>query len=153
MKNIRNNKLSGLVVNFTIRIRHLSLMSKMKKTPLYILPLVLLTSCVAPTQESYVGPSGSAVTSVKCSQSPKACFQQASRACNGRSYQVLDSESHAGGLVADILPGPVTWYGMTFQCGPSDGRMPGFPFRGQQYRPPSVTNCQAYGTTVSCQSY
>lgn len=66
---------------------------------------------------------------------------------------MLDSESHAGGLVADVLPGPVTWYGMTFACGPSDGRMPSFAFRGQTYRPPTVTNCQKHGNMVSCQTY
>jgi hypothetical protein len=28
------------------------------------------------------------------------------------------------------MPGPVTWYSMTYQCGPSDGKMPAFAFRG-----------------------
>jgi hypothetical protein len=72
------------------------------------------------------------------------------------SYQVLDSESHAGGLVADALAGPVTWYGMTYVCGKSDGRLPSFPFRGQQYLPaarPIVTNCQSFGNSTSCQQY
>jgi hypothetical protein len=33
------------------------------------------------------------------------------------------SHNHAGGLLADILPGPVTWYAMSYTCGPSDGRL------------------------------
>jgi hypothetical protein len=54
---------------------------------------------------------------------------------------VVDSYSKAGGLVADILPGPVTWYYMSYQCGKSDGRMPSFAFRGQNYqRPPVVVS-------------
>jgi hypothetical protein len=86
-----------------------------------------LSGCAANT--SFVGPSGSQVQAAKCSVSPQGCYQEASKICHG-SYQVLDSESHAGGLVADVLPGPVTWYGMTYSCGPSDGRLPSFEFKG-----------------------
>jgi hypothetical protein len=96
-------------------------------------------------------PSGKPFSRVKCSQSADDCFRQATKACGGSSYQVLDSESHAGGLVADALPGPVTWYGMTFRCGPSDGRMPSFPFRGQRYTsPPRPVVCHTIGSTVIC---
>ena len=78
---------------------------------------------------------------------------------------MISSESHAGGLVADVLPGPVTWYGMTYTCGPSDGKMPEFKFAGQQYtppppapapvvikQPPTTTNCTKIGDTVTCRS-
>jgi hypothetical protein len=40
--------------------------------------------------------------------------------------KILNSESHAGGLLADILPGPVTWYTMTYVCGASDGKTGGW---------------------------
>src|SRR5262245_19518153 len=33
-------------------------------------------------------------------------------------------------------PGPVTWYAMSYRCGPSDGRLANFPFRGQRFKPP-----------------
>jgi len=62
----------------------------------------------------------------KCSQSPAGCYEQATRDCRGGSYQILHSESHAGGLLADILPGPVTWYTMSYVCGPSDGKISGW---------------------------
>ncbi len=81
------------------------------------------------TQEAFIGPSGLPTSSAKCSQSPDGCFKAASATCHG-PYQVLDSESHAGGLLADALPGPVMWYRMTYQCGPSNGRIPSFPLRG-----------------------
>src|ERR1700730_6130908 len=87
------------------------------------------TGPATPSSTSFVGPSGAQIHQAKCSQSPQACYQEATKICNG-SYQVLDSESHAGGLAADVLPGPVTWYGMTFSCGASDGRLPSFVFRG-----------------------
>ena len=103
----------------------------------------------------FVGPSGQETHATKCSQSPTGCYTEASKICQG-PYQVLDSESHAGGLVADLIPGPVTWYGMTYACGKSDGHLPTFPFRGQQFIPspgPVVTNCQSFGNSTSCQQY
>jgi hypothetical protein len=36
--------------------------------------------------------------------------------------------------------GPVTWYAMSYACGPSDGRLPAFRFRGARYKPPSITS-------------
>ena len=72
---------------------------------------------------------------MKCNVDLGKCFSQATSICGG-SYQVVDSESHAGGTLADIFPGPVTWYGMTYVCGPSDGKYPNFPFQGQRYSAP-----------------
>jgi hypothetical protein len=69
------------------------------------------------------------VTAPLTSQSTTGCYAQATRDCGGGSYQILDSESHAGGLFADILPGPVTWYTMSYTCGSSDGRLATFPQR------------------------
>lgn len=101
-------------------------------------------------------PSGKPFKRVKCSHSTDNCFREATRECGG-SYNVIDSESHAGGLIADLFPGPVTWYGMTYRCGRSDGRMPSFAFRGPQWRMPDMgptfTNCQNYGGFISCQHY
>jgi hypothetical protein len=123
-----------------------------------------LSGCVEPSETSVTGPSGQAIRTSKCSQSPDGCFQKAAAACEG-SYQVLDSYSKAGGLVADLLPGPVTWYYMTYQCGKTDGRLPAFEFRGQSYQPPPVimtapatprmttTNCNRFGSTVNCTTY
>jgi hypothetical protein len=76
--------------------------------------------------QTIVGPSGKPVHRAKCSQSPAGCYEQATRDCRGGSYQILDSESHAGGLLLDILPGPVTWYTMSYVCGPSGGKIGGW---------------------------
>lgn len=115
-----------------------------------------LAACNATNSDvSFTGPSGQEIHTAKCSQAPTGCYAESSKVCNG-SFQVLDSDSHAGGLIADILPGPVTWYGMTYSCGKSDGRLPSFPFKGQQYIPsagPVITNCQSFGNSVSCQQY
>lgn len=90
---------------------------------------VSLSGCNLTSGNTFTAPSGATANSAKCSQSPDGCFQKASQTCAG-PYQVLDSESHPGGAFADATPGPVTWYSMTYQCGPSDGKMPAFTGRG-----------------------
>ncbi|KAB0573375.1 hypothetical protein F7Q93_02470 [Brucella pituitosa] len=131
------------------------------KKYLLISALFALSGCVS-SNESVPGPSGKAIQEVKCSSSPNACFKKANAICKG-PYQVMDSSSNAGGLVADIIPGPVTWYRMSVQCGKSDGKMPSFPFRGQQYTPtpivvappsqPRTTTCNRFGNSVTCNSF
>jgi hypothetical protein len=110
----------------------LILMMKISHILTYFSLIFFMTACVKPSSESYVGPSGKTISSVKCTSSPKGCFVEANKICKG-SYAVISSESHAGGLIADIIPGPVKWYGMTFQCGKPNGKQPKFPFEGQRY--------------------
>ena len=91
--------------------------------------------------QTIVGRSGKPIHRAKCSQSPAGCYEQATRDCRGGSYQILESESHAGGLLLDILPGPVTWYTMSYVCGPSKPaqtviRLPGWTGK----RPPMPVN-------------
>jgi hypothetical protein len=118
--------------------------------------LLALSSCATPQGSSYVGPSGTMIHTVKCSVSPNGCFERASNTCSG-SYQVVNSESHAGGLLADAFPGPVTWFGMTFECGPSDGKHPTFPLHGNApamptYEAPTTTRCHTVGSSTTCTS-
>lgn len=119
--------------------------------------ILFAAGCAEPEQTATIGPSGQRMFLAKCNQSPTGCYQEAAKSCAG-PYQVLDSYSKAGGLAADIFPGPVTWYYMNYECGKSDGRTPTFPFRGQAYVPPPVskpttTNCSAYGDTLRCRTY
>jgi hypothetical protein len=93
---------------------------------------VLALTGQALSGERIKGPSGQILNISKCVQSTTKCFAEAGNVCGG-PYQIMDSESHAGGILADIFPGPVTWYSMTFVCGRSDGRLPQFGFRGQEY--------------------
>jgi hypothetical protein len=101
--------------------------------------VMAVSGCMETAGPSFNGPSGALVSTAKCNRSSVGCLQNASQACGG-PYQVLDSESHAGGLLADVMAGPVTWYSMTYQCGPSDGKMPAFAFRGPQYVAPAEVN-------------
>jgi hypothetical protein len=103
---------------------------------------------------SFIGPSGKPVYKTSCKSSTADCYQEASRYCRG-AYQIVSSESHAGGLFADLIPGPVTWYSMSYACGPSDGRLASFPFRGRQYQAPrpAYVNCDAYTNNVQCWGY
>ena len=64
------------------------------------------------------------------------CYKQATRVCRGGHYQIQDSESHTGGSV--------TWYSMTFTCGPSDGRLATFPWAPPDlYIPPNPSVMRA----------
>jgi len=107
---------------------------------LSILGTVLCLTCVGCATTGvaqYQAPDGTATKTVKCNTDSAKCFAAASQSCPGDgTYRVIGSASRAGGLLADLMPGPVTWYYMTYICGPSDGRMPDFAFTGQQYVPP-----------------
>ncbi|MBB3953007.1 hypothetical protein GGQ76_004329 [Aureimonas jatrophae] len=113
-----------------------------------------LSGCSASDDQApIVGPSGQSVNRTKCSDSSDQCFRSANAACGG-SYQVVDSSSNAGGVLDDTVPGPTTWYRMSYVCGPSDGRMPDFPFRGQQYKAPTTTTCrEGRHNSVTCDTY
>jgi hypothetical protein len=63
---------------------------------------------------------------------------------------VIDSDSHAGGIFADWVAGPVTWYKLSYTCGRSDGRLASFPWRGPQYEPGHSVTCSRWGNTVNC---
>ncbi len=106
--------------------------------------------------EQIAAPSGVMINHVKCSKKSNKCMNEAGKFCGG-SYQVIDSESRAGGVFADVFPGPVTWYSMTFLCGKSNGQLPAFEFRGPQYKVPSIvvpqniqTTCIQTGAFLNC---
>jgi len=110
----------------------------MIKICLNIVLIIFLSACMAKTKTtSFSSPTGSFLFKTKCNVDTSKCFAEASSKCSG-TYNVIDSESHAGGTLADIFPGPVTWYSMTYECGPSSGVYPKFPFQGPIYTPPSI---------------
>lgn len=134
---------------------------------LLALPILLMVSiCSAQTVGDSRLPNGVSAKIVKCSSNPQKCQAAAEESCKdaGGTYQVISSHSNAGGLFSDAMPGPVTWYNMTYLCGQSDGAPPEFASRGPQYMPPQskrsaqpnrpiTTNCNQVGDTVSCTSY
>lgn len=131
----------------------------MKKQVMLAASMALLAGCAAgPEVKSYTGPTGEKVSTVRCTKDTSPCFEKASEACNGASYRVIDSYRNAGGLIADVLPGPVTWYTMSIVCGPADGLMPKFPLRGSEPAMPEMpsaqqTRCRQVGNTMNCTTY
>ena len=137
------------------------------KLNLLILTLAILTGCANTTTSELRGPDGSSMKNVKCNIDSQKCFVSASESCKATNgtYQVITSHSNAGGTMADIVPGPVTWFNMTYVCGPSDGKMPDFAFRGSEYSAPAVivnqpqqqrratTNCSKLGNNINCTTY
>lgn len=124
----------------------------MLRNLLKALPIIALTAC-AESGTSMTTPDGKKVNLAKCTRDSSACIEKAASICGG-PYQVIDSYSKSGGLVADIMPGPVTWYYLSYRCGTSDGKLPQFPFRGQEYRPAPVVMApaQSYRQPVNCTS-
>jgi hypothetical protein len=121
--------------------------------------ITLATGASVASAGGFTGPSGQQMYRAKCSYSPDGCYNEAANTCRGK-YQIVDSESHAGGLFADIMPGPVTYYSITYACGQSNGRMADFPFRGGTWSPPSPpqnrrTNCTSTrnGDTIYTSCY
>lgn len=104
----------------------------------------LFTGCASTSESSFSAPDGSTYKTVKCSQNSFECLQKSSASCPSGKYKVVSSESHAGGVFADIFPGPVTWYSMTYTCGISGTEMPTFPFTGQKYTPPVQHNVNVH---------
>lgn len=108
--------------------------------------LISLTiAACGPTVSSYRGPTGELTTTVRCTTDPSKCYRKASSSCNGGTYRVMNSYRNSGGVLADIVPGPVTWYTMSVTCGRSDGVLPNFPLRGKEpsmpeYNPPVIIN-------------
>jgi hypothetical protein len=132
------------------------------KTLLAIITTATLAGCATTNVSEFKAPDGTSIKKVKCTSEPAKCFALASESCpNGGTYRVMSSQSNSGGIVADLIPGPITWYSMTYACGQPDGRMPDFKFVGQQYIPPppppppaprqsTNTNCVAIGNTMNC---
>ena len=132
-------------------------MSQVKVSSLTITMVLVLGCTAGPTSKTFRGPSGDVMSTVRCTKEPTPYFEEASELCEGGSYQVTDSYRNAGGLIADAFPGPVTWYTMSFICGPSDGQLPQFPLRGEEPSMPdsptrTQTTCTSGGSTVSCTS-
>lgn len=101
---------------------------------------LVISGCSAPpTVREFNQSDGTVLKIVQCTRDRTICVNVAAQSCPPiGTYQMLSSESHAGGSVSDMLPGPVVWYGMTYACGPADARLPDFPFSGPQYVPSAV---------------
>ena len=137
---------------------------KMLRLLAVVFPMIL-AGCQTTSAKQFQAPDGTLVKSVKCTSDSTKCFSAATQSCTGSgTYRVLSSESHAGGLAADLIPGPVTWYAMSYVCGPSDGKMPIFSWVGPTYTPPrpppvviqpgsTTTNCTRVGNSVNCNTY
>lgn len=122
-----------------------------------------LVGCASPSAKVIKAPDGTTMQAITCNMDSSKCLEVATEACaaTGGSYQVISSHSNAGGTGADVIPGPVTWYRMSVVCGPSDGKLPTFPFRGpqpvvpdfsQKERKSIQTNCTNIGNNINCTS-
>lgn len=98
------------------------------------------------------GPSGANVYSTKCKSDPADCYAEAANYCQG-SYQILGSESHGGGIFADVINGPINYYTIQYRCGRSDGRLAAFPRTSPYYHPPRPFYAECNGQYNSANCY
>ena len=148
----------------------------------------LLAGCVTnptaqelPIAKEVRAPDGRLIKNIKCKSDPNLCLEGASASCieSDMKYQVIKSHSTSGNRFSDMDSGVLTWYNMTYECGPSDGKLPEFAF--QEKKPsstgrldpnlfkvtpfdykdyaqpeknyPTRTDCRKDGDTLKCNSY
>lgn len=100
----------------------------------------------------YIGPDGEPLYVVKCKFDESQCFNDAAKTCNG-PYSIKSTARSTGGLLADALPGPVTWYKMMYACGIGDSVRPNFPHDGRPIvipQPPVQTRCVNSVGGITC---
>ncbi len=133
----------------------------MRKWAVILVGAISLVGCNSkPEPTSFVSPSGETIQLAKCGTESEKCMSKASSVCAG-AYQVKDSKSYSCNPYVQDQPGLGTCYSLSYVCGKSDGKLPDFPFKGQQFNysggggntGPRFTNCQAYGNNVNCQQF
>lgn len=60
--------------------------------------------------------SSEEIKQARCNINPDKCYEQATFNCQPKKYQVKSTKTNLGGLFADVLPGPFTWYTITYSC-------------------------------------
>lgn len=92
-----------------------------RRRSLAIVVTVVTAGCGGGVDEVHSA-DGARTFQTKCKGSITDCNADARAQCNG-DFRTITRESHAGGIFADALPGPVTWYTLRFACGaPEDYR-------------------------------
>ncbi len=90
---------------------------------------LVATLCVV----AFAAPALAEEHRASCKGNSRDCLHAAKKTCGG-TFTPTASESHAGGLASDKIPGPVMWYSMQFKCG-GKGGTPKFAFNGPAYVP------------------
>ncbi len=140
-----------------------------KKVGIIIIVSMILSSCAGKDEVVKTSAYGTDAYKVKCTNTPESCLEDAYKQCNGRTFTTIYSDSHAGGILADYIPGPTTWYALTFKCG-GPGTKPNFAWRGtttqeaissmkamqtiqKSFQPQTTqTNCYKLGNSINCTS-
>jgi hypothetical protein len=86
-------------------------------TPSVLAVMLALVAC-GTGSERVTTASGAQGVKIKCKGDRANCLADAGDACpNG--FHIVSEDSHSGGALADVLPGPVPWWTMIIQCGPA----------------------------------
>lgn len=112
------------------------------KALLLIVVAMTVMACGAAGPRQIFSSSGNVGFTLECTHSRENCLIQAGAMCGSAGYHILNESSHAGGLLADWLPGPVLWFNIQVECGPAP----------VGYRPlaatPTTTSAQVEASTT-----
>ena len=88
----------------------------MKKTSLTLsILLLLVVGCASTGDSAFVGPEGESIYFTKCNVSQEGCLKEIAEHCPS-GYNTINTETHMGGILADLIPGPVRWWSITYSC-------------------------------------
>lgn len=92
----------------------------------FILPIALMmVACGTASPKAISSPTGQKGFALECQRSRENCLSQAGSLCSNEGYFITSESSHAGGALADWIPGPVSWFNIQVVCGqPTSGYMP-----------------------------
>ena len=92
----------------------MAIMVLMKKI-LLLLSLLLVVGCVSSSGSAFVSPEGESIYYTKCNVSEEGCLKDIAENCPS-GYNTINTETHMGGILADLIPGPVRWWSITYSC-------------------------------------
>ena len=75
----------------------------------------MLSGCASTGDSAFVGPEGESIYFTKCNVSQEGCLKEIAEHCPS-GYNTINTETHMGGILADLIPGPVRWWSITYSC-------------------------------------
>jgi hypothetical protein len=86
------------------------------KTLILVGLVFIIPGCVSSSSRAIVGPDGSIAYRLTCHPDIAECWEEAGNRCGPSGYHVVDKSVHMGGIIVDLLPGPVPWYNVMVSC-------------------------------------
>ena len=77
--------------------------------------MLMLSGCVSASGHAINLPNGKIGVRTTCHPDVAECYEEAGKICTN-GYDLVSQSVHMGGTLADLMPGPVTWYNVLVEC-------------------------------------